>query len=93
MSSRKQHTKGPWLVSDSLIMSAQSRPYICEMNSPDYMPVDEIEANQRLITQAPELLKIAQRVLAMIDWDKAGADVQKLHSDLQRVIDLAIGKS
>ena len=93
------HTPGPWLAteghpSDVWHVDMRARHFSVTVSRSDadhYMPVEEVQANARLIAAAPELLQVLERCNNR--WDDADEeDNPALGQAIRAAIAKATGK-
>ena len=68
-----KHTPGPWIV-DGKVIRTQYGGQVCMFSGMIRQTRDDIEANAKLISAAPDLLKsLNEMVEIMDDGDEAGS--------------------
>lgn len=75
-----KHTPGPWLIVDRTVYAltddGKRNRFYAAVQDP-FTSFDELEANARLISAAPELLEALEGVMRMIKWAKENDDSPK----------------
>ena len=79
------HTPGPWICRGEQVWSAYEVMYIAAANFDCISPSQTLEANARLIAEAPELLRLCERSLLALDEDSFPMLREQLRNTIARV--------
>lgn len=89
-----KHTPGPWMVEGCTVYALNDDGYnrFSALVQDAHTPVDELEANARLIAAAPELLSLLKEARSTLEMWKDVAPAVSLCADIDKAIAKARGE-
>ena len=73
-----KHTAGPWLREGRFVYALRDTFFDCCVQGPPNTPIEEKEANARLIAAAPDLLEALKDMVRYLDNNGKETDVSEL---------------